>query len=86
MAPPSARSLRLAPAAAALTASALLAQEVLLARLLSVTTWYSLGYLALSLGLLGMSVGALAVHLWPRGFSADAWAPRSRCRWPWPRC
>lgn len=72
MAPPSdAAPLRLAPAAAALIASALLAQEVLLARLLSVTTWYSLGYLALSLGLLGMSVGALAVHLWPRAFSAE---------------
>ncbi|MCP3137917.1 polyamine aminopropyltransferase [Pyxidicoccus xibeiensis] len=60
-----------APLAAALVASALLAQEILIARLLSVTTWYSLGYLALTLGLLGMSAGALAVHLWPRGFSPE---------------
>ena len=69
--PPAAGPLRLAPVAAALVASCLLAQEVLIARLLSVTTWYSLGYLALSLGLLGMSVGALAVHLWPRRFSPE---------------
>jgi spermidine synthase len=69
--PPAEGPLRLAPVAAALIASALLAQEILIARLLSVTTWYSLGYLALSLGLLGMSVGALAVHLWPRGFSPE---------------
>ncbi|HYH99245.1 hypothetical protein, partial [Hyalangium sp.] len=72
MAPPTAAApLRHAPAAAALIASTLIAQEVLLARLLSVTTWYSLGYLALSLGLLGMSVGALVVHLWPRGFTPE---------------
>lgn len=74
MASPPAAPLRLAPVAAALIASALLAQEVLLARLLSVTTWYSLGYVALSLGLLGMSAGALAVHLWPRGFSPERMA------------
>ncbi|MBN1208361.1 MAG: hypothetical protein JXB05_26105 [Myxococcaceae bacterium] len=71
MASPPAAPLRLAPLAAALIASTLLAQEILIARLLSVTTWYSLGYLALSLGLLGMSVGALVVHVWPRGFSPE---------------
>jgi hypothetical protein len=65
---------RRAPLAAALVASTLLSQEIIVARLLSVTTWYSLGYLALSLGLLGMSVGALTVHLWPRGFSPERMA------------
>jgi len=54
--------------AAALLSSALLAEEVVAGRLLSVLTWYSLGYLALSLGLLGMTAGALAVHLRPRWF------------------
>ena len=49
--------------AAALLSAAMLAQEVVAGRLLSVITWYSLGYLALSLGLLGMTAGALLVHL-----------------------
>ncbi|HZN91450.1 MAG TPA: hypothetical protein VFB81_02050, partial [Myxococcales bacterium] len=51
--------------AAALLSAAMLAQEVVAGRLLSVITWYSLGYLALSLGLLGMTGGALLVHLRP---------------------
>ncbi|MDQ3267023.1 MAG: class I SAM-dependent methyltransferase [Myxococcota bacterium] len=54
--------------AAALIAAALLSQEVLVGRLLSVATWYSLGYLALTLGLLGMTAGALVVYLRPAWF------------------
>jgi hypothetical protein len=56
--------------AAALLAAAILAQEVIAGRLLSVITWYSLGFLALSLGLLGMTAGALLLHLRPRWFAA----------------
>lgn len=57
--------------ATALTAGALLMQEVVVGRLLSVVTWYSLGYVALTLGLLGMTVGALVVHLRPAWFTPE---------------
>jgi predicted membrane-bound spermidine synthase len=67
-APPGQRRLAVA---AGLAAGALLMQEVLIARLLSVLTWYSLGYLALSLGLLGMTAGALVVHVRPAWFSPE---------------
>src|SRR5262245_10246659 len=62
------------PLAAALLSAAVLAQEVVAGRLLSVITWYSLGYLALSLGLLGMTAGALLVHLKPAGARGAALA------------
>ncbi len=50
-----------------ITAASVVATEVLLTRLLSVTTWYSLAFLVLSLAMLGTTSGAL-------------WASRARER------
>ena len=43
----------------ALTAAIIVAQEVLLTRLLSVTTWYSLAFVVLNLAMLGLTAGSL---------------------------
>jgi len=48
-----------------------LALEVLNARLFSVISWYHLSFFAVSVAMLGMTAGALAVYLFPRHFSAD---------------
>jgi hypothetical protein len=43
----------------ALTASTIVAQEVLLTRVLSVTTWYSLAFVVINLAMLGLTAGSL---------------------------
>jgi len=43
-----------------------LALEVLLTRLLSVITWYSLAFLVIAMGLLGLTAGAIAVYMRPK--------------------
>ncbi|HEY6843603.1 MAG TPA: hypothetical protein VI391_05495, partial [Thermoanaerobaculia bacterium] len=43
----------------ALTASIIVAQEVLLTRVLSVTTWYSLAFVVINLAMLGLTAGSL---------------------------
>ncbi|MCC7541135.1 MAG: hypothetical protein IT379_33260 [Deltaproteobacteria bacterium] len=45
--------------------------EVLLSRLLSVVTWYSVGFLVLSLAMLGLTAGGLWVHLRPARFTPE---------------
>jgi hypothetical protein len=54
----------------ALTA-ATLALEVLLTRLLSVLTWYSLAFLVIGMGLFGLTVGAVEVYLHPERYTRD---------------
>jgi hypothetical protein len=46
-----------------------LMQEVLLTRIFSVTMWYDLAFLAVSLAMFGMTIGALTVYLQPKKFS-----------------
>ena len=55
---------------AAVTA-ATLALEVLLTRLLSVLTWYSLAFLVIGMGLFGLTVGAVEVYLHPDRYRPD---------------
>ena len=55
-----------------LVASATLALEVTLTRLLSVTTWYHLAFFAVSIAMLGMTAGAVTVYLRPRWFAPDS--------------
>src|SRR4051794_11903876 len=45
--------------ALALTSAVAVAHEVLVTRLLSVVTWYGLGFFVLSIAMLGMPAGAL---------------------------
>jgi spermidine synthase len=45
-----------------------LALEITLTRLLSVITWYHLAFFAISLGMLGMTAGAVTVYLLPQLF------------------
>jgi predicted membrane-bound spermidine synthase len=45
--------------------------EVLLTRIYSVMTWYHFAFMAVSIGLFGMTAGALCVHLFPAWFTAD---------------
>jgi len=47
-----------------------LALEILLARLLSVVTWYHLAFFAISTAMLGMTAGAVRVYLAPERFTA----------------
>jgi hypothetical protein len=49
--------------------------EVVLTRLLSVVSWYYLAFVSVSMGMFGMTAGALAVQLSP-GFFAPAVVPR----------
>lgn len=48
-----------------LSTLATLCLEVLLTRLLSVLTWYSLAFLVIAMGLFGMTVGALVIYFRP---------------------
>jgi len=52
-------------------AFSVLALEVTLVRLLSVTTWYHLAFFAISTAMLGMTAGAVYVYLRPGAFSRD---------------
>jgi hypothetical protein len=55
-----------------LIALATLALEICLTRLLSVTTWYHLAFFAISTAMLGMTAGAVTVHLKPRWFRQES--------------
>lgn len=52
-----------------LLAFAMLALEITLTRLLSVTTWYHLAFFAIATAMLGMTAGAATVYLRPRRFT-----------------
>jgi predicted membrane-bound spermidine synthase len=45
--------------------------ELILTRIFSVTVWYHFAFLAVSLGMFGMTVGALIVDLFPRVFTTE---------------
>src|SRR6201986_4333154 len=55
----------------AATTAATLALEVLLTRLLSVLTWYSLAFLVIGMGLFGLTVGAVEVYLHPERYAPE---------------
>lgn len=58
-----------------LIALATLMLEILLTRIFSVTLWYHLAFVAVSIAMFGMTLGAVVVYLFPRWFTADrAWA------------
>ena len=48
---------------------ATLMQEVLLTRIFSVTMWYHFAFMAISLAMFGMTVGALSVYLHPEDYA-----------------
>ena len=50
---------------------ATLAYQILLTRIFSVTIWYHFAFLAISIAMLGMTVGAIAVYLMPAVFAND---------------
>ena len=54
-----------------LTTMATLTYEVLLTRIFSVTMWYHFAFIAVSIALFGLTVGALIVHLRPQTFPAE---------------
>ncbi|MCB4755750.1 MAG: hypothetical protein LHV69_01720 [Elusimicrobia bacterium] len=54
-----------------LIAGTTLMYEILLTRIFSVTLWYHLAFLAVSLAMLGLTLGALLVFLLPTFFSND---------------
>lgn len=45
-----------------------LSYEILLTRIFSVTMWYHFAFVAISVAMFGMTVGALIVYLWPAAF------------------
>src|SRR3954452_535371 len=55
----------------AMVTAGTLALEVLLTRLLSVLTWYSLAFLVIGMGLFGLTAGAVEVYLHPERYEAD---------------
>jgi SAM-dependent methyltransferase len=55
----------------AVVSAATLMYEIALTRLLSVVAWYYLAFVSISTAMLGMTVGALAVHLRPTRFEGD---------------
>jgi spermidine synthase len=59
-----------------LVAMATLMLEVLLTRITSVSAWYHLAFFVISLGMLGMTAGAVAVFVAPRLFTRDVVAAR----------
>ena len=59
------------PAGLFLTTLATLLIEILSSRLLSVVTWYHLSFFAVSLAMLGMAAGAVAVFLGGRRYAGD---------------
>ncbi|MFN8061374.1 MAG: hypothetical protein U0Q12_19605, partial [Vicinamibacterales bacterium] len=54
-----------------LVAMATLMYQVLLTRIFSVSMWYHFGFIAISVTMFGMTVGALVVYLVPRWFTND---------------
>jgi len=59
-----------------LVAMATLILEILLTRIVSVQAWYHLAFFIISIGMLGMTAGALAVFLYPGAFAEDRIAQR----------
>lgn len=45
--------------------------EILLTRIFSVTLYYHFAFVAISIAMFGMSVGAVAVYVWPKFFRID---------------
>jgi hypothetical protein len=58
-----------------LTTLAALMFEILLTRLFSVTMWYHFTFMAISVAMLGMTVGGLIVYLLPRVFTPERARP-----------
>ncbi len=56
---------------AGIITAATLALEVLLTRLLSVLTWYSLAFLVIGMGLFGLTVGAVEVYFHPERYTPE---------------
>lgn len=54
-----------------LTALSTLMFEILLTRIFSVTMWYHFAFMAISVAMFGMSVGAIAVYLKPKHFTYE---------------
>src|ERR1035438_35951 len=54
-----------------LLCGSVLMYEVVLTRLLSVTSWYYLAFVSISVAMFGMTAGALSMQLWPDWFSED---------------
>src|SRR5690242_21730361 len=50
---------------------ATLMYEILLTRIFSVVMWYHYAFVAISVALFGMTVGAVLVYLFPRYFTRD---------------
>ena len=63
-------------AALFLVTMATLMLEILLTRIFSVILWYHFAFVAISVALFGMTLGAVIVHLAPRYFSGPALATR----------
>lgn len=61
-----------------LVALASLMLEILLTRITSVVAWYHLAFFVISLGMLGMTAGAVLVFVFPQFFSDDVLAARMR--------
>lgn len=59
-----------------LTTLSTLAYQLLLTRIFSVTMWYHYTFMAISVTMFGMTVGAILVYLLPRAFAAAAAARR----------
>ena len=56
--------------------------QVVLTRLLSVTAWYYLAFVAISMSMFGLTAGALRVHLQPAHFPPEA-VPRRTAQAAW---
>src|ERR1035438_1923400 len=54
-----------------LVALATLMYEILLTRIFSVTMWYHFAFVAISIALFGMTLGAVLAYLNPKRFSLD---------------
>lgn len=59
-----------------LVAMATLMLEILLTRITSVSAWYHLAFFVISLGMLGMTAGAVLVFVFPKLFTPDRVAAR----------
>ncbi|MEZ4225348.1 MAG: hypothetical protein R3B13_30635 [Polyangiaceae bacterium] len=70
----------------AVTTGSMLALEVLDTRVLSVVTWYSLGFLVIGMGLFGLTAGAVDVYLRPAPWTPERLGPslsRDGLRFAW---
>ena len=54
-----------------LTTLSILQFELFLTRIFSVTMWYHFAFVAISVALFGMTLGALIVHYFPRSFADE---------------